>query len=111
MTIKEKPFMFCFDEITKSQQKEQTGSSGFINSAMQGYLAKQQPGGWKSMFGSAKWDSDFYVLTNIGVLVFKDDNFLNPLTLYPLAMIKIEQMLGKKIGGKEHIFKLFVGGD
>jgi len=63
------------------------------------------------MFGSAKWDSDFYVLTNIGVLVFKDDNFLNPLTLYPLAMIKIEQMLGKKIGGKEHIFKLFVGGD
>jgi hypothetical protein len=63
------------------------------------------------MFGSAKWESDFYVLTNIGVLVFKDDNFLNPLTLYPLALIKIEPMIGKKIGGKDNIFKLSVGND
>lgn len=63
------------------------------------------------MFGSNKWDYDFYVLTNIGVLVFKDDNFLNPLTLWPLAMIKLEPMTGKKVGGKDFLFKISVGAE
>ena len=63
------------------------------------------------MFNSSKWDSDFYVLTEIGILSFKDDNFLNPLMLYPLGQIKIEVMQGKKVGGKDFVFKLFVGNE
>lgn len=27
------------------------------------------------------WERNFYVLTNVGLLVFKDENFVNPLKL------------------------------
>lgn len=45
------------------------------------------------------WEASFYVLTNVGLLVFESDNFLNPTKLIPLSQISIEPFK-KKVGSK-----------
>jgi len=54
------------------------------------------------------WQASFYVLTNVGLLVFESDNFLNPTKLIPLAQIAIEPFK-KKVGSKQYVFKFKVG--
>jgi len=79
MTIGDKPQTFNFEKITKSKQKEQ--NSGLVNSTIQGHLyskAADWTKYWKMMFNEDNWVSKFYVLTNVGILVFEDDNFLVP---------------------------------
>ena len=55
------------------------------------------------------WESNFYVLTNVGILVFEEDNFMNPTRLIPLGKLGIEKMTKKAAGGKAYAFKLSVG--
>jgi len=38
------------------------------------------------------WESHFLVLTNVGILVFIGDNFLNPSRLIPLGKLKVERV-------------------
>jgi len=55
---------------------------------MQGYLYKKDSawtGYWKMLLDKDDWEASFYVLTNVGLLVFETDNFLNPTKLIPLA--------------------------
>jgi len=48
------------------------------------------------------------VLTNVGLLVFKEDNFVNPLKLVPLVDLKIVQ-LDRKVYNRDFIFGLSTG--
>ena len=59
-----------------------------MNCAAQGFLFKKSNDFfdyWKNMFGDSNWESHFYVLTNVGILVFEEDNFMNPTRLIPLG--------------------------
>jgi hypothetical protein len=58
------------------------------------------------MFGSADWESHFFVLTNVGILVFAGDNFLNPLRLIALNVLKVEA--AKKDGKRDFVMKLIL---
>ncbi len=71
---------------------------------MQGYLFRYKKQ-FFSMFSSDLWESLFFVLTNVGILVFADDNFLNPTRLIPLGKLKVSRV-AKKFGKREHVFKL-----
>ena len=57
------------------------------------------------------WESHFYVLTNVGILVFEDDNFMNPTRLIPLGSLSLEKLTKKAAGGKNFGFKLKIGDD
>lgn len=82
-----------------------------MNSAMEGYLFKRKTGVesiWRSLFNEDSWISHFYVLTNVGVLVFEEESFLHPSRLIPLGKLRVEP-LNKKLAGKDFIFKFIIG--
>jgi hypothetical protein len=58
---------------------------------MQGYVFKLKKQ-FFSLFSGDVWESFFLVLTNVGILVFAGDNFLNPQRLIPLGKIKVERV-------------------
>mmetsp|Transcript_64734 Transcript_64734/g.89579 ORF Transcript_64734/g.89579 Transcript_64734/m.89579 type:complete len:93 (-) Transcript_64734:66-344(-) len=62
------------------------------------------------MFNEDNWVSKFYVLTNVGVLVFEDENFLVPKELLPIAAMQIEPV-NREIGGRTNVFKMKVNND
>ena len=64
---------------------------------------------WKNFFVDDVWESQFYVLTNVGILVFSDDNFKNPLKLIPLDKLSMVP-LGRKISNRDYLFKLTILG-
>jgi len=39
------------------------------------------------MFDDDSWESSFYVLTNVGILVFEEDNFSIPTRLIALGKL------------------------
>jgi len=41
------------------------------------------------MFSDDNWESHFYVLTNVGILVFEEENFSNPTRLIPLGKLSV----------------------
>ena len=47
-------------------------------------------------------------MTNVGILVFEEDNFMNPTRLIPLGQLKMEQ-IAQKVSGKPFSFKLSIG--
>ena len=47
-------------------------------------------GYWRNLFSDENWESSFYVLTNVGILVFEEENFGNPTRLIPLGKLKVE---------------------
>lgn len=61
------------------------------------------------MFAGDLWESLFFVLTNVGLLIFESDNYLNPSRLVPLQNLKIEKMTKKQLKTKDYGFKLTVG--
>jgi hypothetical protein len=75
---------------------------------MQGYLFKKKKQVW-SMFSGDVWESHFFVLTNVGILVFAGDNFLNPMRLVALNTLQIEA--AKKEGKKDFVLKLVLNED
>ena len=60
---------------------------------------------WYSFVSSDTWESAFYVLTNVGLLVFNDDNFVNPLRLIPLTSLTMVP-LGSGQFSRDNVFKL-----
>lgn len=79
---------------------------------MQGYLFRKQNqmlDYWRMFISEELWESQFYVLTNVGILVFKDDNFLNPLRLIPLGKLTMAPV-GCKISNRDFLFKLIIEG-
>ena len=61
-----------------------------MNCAAQGFLFKKKNDFfefWTNMFSDSNWESHFYVLTNVGILVFEEDNFMNPTRLIPLGSL------------------------
>ena len=46
-------------------------------------------GFWRNMFSDDNWESHFYVLTNVGILVFEEENFSNPTRLIPLGKLSV----------------------
>jgi hypothetical protein len=108
MTVNEIPIKFAFEEITLSKQKDQ--NQGLVNCAMQGYLyskKNQLMEYWKIMMNENVWESHFYVLTNVGILVFKEDNFMNPTRLIPLGKLGVAKV-GRKVAGRDYLFKLLI---
>ena len=72
-----------------------------MNCAVQGYLFKKKTEFfeyWKMLLNQDNWESNFYVLTNVGILVFEEDNFMNPTRLIPLGSLGL-QKLSKKAAG------------
>jgi hypothetical protein len=61
---------------------------------MQGYLSRKRTS-WKekmwTVFSdeSSTWHQQFYVLTNIGLLAFDEDNFLKPAKMFSLKEMKV----------------------
>ena len=45
---------------------------------------------WKMLLNQDNWESNFYVLTNVGILVFEEDNFMNPTRLIPLGSLGLQ---------------------
>ena len=64
---------------------------------------------WSTLLQKDNWESNFYVLTNVGILVFEEDNFLNPTRLIPLGSLGLRKLTKKACGGKNFGFKLSVG--
>ena len=84
-----------------------------MNCAAQGYLLKKKDGFvafWKDMFSDDNWESDFYVLTNVGILVFEEENFSNPTRLIPLGKLGVAPV-SQKTAGKPFSFRLTIGND
>jgi len=111
MVVDRKPISFNFKDIVLEKQKEQ--NQGLVNCAAQGYLFKKKHGFvafWKDMFDDDNWDSSFYVLTNVGILVFEDENFSNPTRLIPLNKLGVSPESQKK-AGKPFAFNLKIGND
>lgn len=59
------------------------------------------------MFSEENWESSFYVLTNVGILVFEEENFSNPTRLIALSSLEVEPV-SQKNAGKPFAFKLTV---
>lgn len=54
---------------------------------------------WRLLMNEETWERNFYVLTNVGLLVFKDENFVNPLKLIQLlnmTMLPVAQRSGER---------------
>ena len=84
-----------------------------MNCASQGYLYRKRvgfAGFWKNMFDDDNWDSSFYVLTNVGILVFEEDNFSNPTRLIALGRLAVEPV-AQKTAGKPFAFRLTIDDD
>ena len=50
-------------------------------------------------------------MTNVGILVFEEDNFMNPSRLIPLGSLGLEKLTKKATGGKAFGFRLSIGED
>jgi hypothetical protein len=75
---------------------------------MQGYLFSKKNelmDYWRLLISDDLWEPNFYVLTNVGLLVFKDDNFINPLKLIPLVNLSIV-LATNKVSNRDFVFKL-----
>ena len=59
------------------------------------------------MFSEENWESNFYVLTNVGILVFEEENFSNPTRLIPLGKLSVAPV-SQKTAGKPFAFKLVI---
>ena len=84
-----------------------------VNCAAQGYLKKKKHGFaafWRDMFSEDNWETGFYVLTNVGILVFEEENFSNPTRLIPLGALQVEPIAQKK-AGRPFVFQLTIGAD
>ena len=55
------------------------------------------------MFSDDAWESSFYVLTNVGILVFEEENFSNPTRLIPLGKLAVTPV-AQKTAGKPFAF-------
>lgn len=109
MVVDRKPVSFNFRDIVLEKQREQ--NQGLVNCAAQGYLFKKKLGFvafWKDMFSDDNWESSFYVLTNVGILVFEEENFSNPTRLIPLSKLGVAPESQKK-AGKPFAFNLRIG--
>jgi len=109
MVVDRKPVSFNFKDIALEKQREQ--NQGLVNCAAQGYLFKKKHGFvafWKDMFSDDNWESSFYVLTNVGILVFEEENFSNPTRLIPLSKLGVAPESQKK-AGKPFAFNLKIG--
>ena len=62
------------------------------------------------MFSDDNWESSFYVLTNVGILVFEEENFSNPTRLIPLGKLNVQPVSQQK-AGKPFAFNLMIGED
>jgi hypothetical protein len=60
---------------------------------------------WRLLISDDLWEPNFYVLTNVGLLVFKDENFINPLKLIPLLNLSMMPVT-KKVINRDFLFKL-----
>jgi len=106
--VQGKPQPFNFKDIALEKQREQ--NQGLVNCAAQGYLFKKRHGFtafWRDVFSEDNWESHFYVLTNVGILVFEEENFSNPTRLIPLGKLGVVP-LAQKTAGKPFAFKLTV---
>jgi len=75
---------------------------------MQGYLFSKKNelmDYWRLLINDDLWEPNFYVLTNVGLLVFKDENFINPLKLIPLVNLSMIPVT-KKVSNRDFLFKL-----
>lgn len=63
---------------------------------------------WRLLISDDLWKPDFYVLTNVGLLVFKDENFINPLKLIPLVNLNL-MPVANKVSNRDFLFKLTTG--
>ena len=75
---------------------------------MQGYLFSKKNelmDYWRLLISDDLWEPNFYVLTNVGLLVFKDENFINPLKLIPLVNLRIVPVTNK-VNNRDFLFKL-----
>ena len=91
MVVDNKPQPFNFKDL--ALEKAQVENQGLVNCAAQGYLKKKKHGFaafWRDMFSEDNWESGFYVLTNVGILVFEEENFSNPTRLIPLGSLQVE---------------------
>lgn len=59
------------------------------------------------MFSEDNWESSFYVLTNVGILVFEEENFCNPTRLIPLGKLGVAPVAQKQ-AGRPYAFKLTI---
>ena len=111
MTIDGKPVSFDFKNIAVEKQKEL--NNGLVNCQAQGYLFKKKVGFaafWRDMFSDDNWESSFYVLTNVGILVFEEENFSNPTRLIPLGKLEVAPV-AQKTAGKPFAFNLTIDKD
>ena len=106
MTVSGMAVKFEFADIARSKQSEQ--NQGLVTSSMQGYLFSkkgQLMDYWRLLMNEDTWEPDFYVLTNVGLLVFKDDNFVNPLKL--ISVLKMTMVpVARRAGERDFVFKL-----
>jgi len=103
-----KPSTFNFRDIALEKQKDQ--NEGLVNCAAQGYLFKKKTGFagyWRNLFSDENWESNFYVLTNVGILVFEEENFSNPTRLIPLGKLTVAPV-SQKQAGKPFAFRLSI---
>ena len=108
MVVDGKAYPFDFKDIALQKQKEQ--NQGLVNCAAQGFLWKKKHGFaafWRDMFSEENWESSFYVLTNVGILVFEEENFSNPTRLIALSCLEVEPV-SQKNAGKPFAFKLTI---
>ena len=111
MTIDKKPVSFNFKDIALEKQKAQ--NDGLVNCAAQGYLFKKKHGFaafWRDMFSETNWESGFYVLTNVGILVFEEENFSNPTRLISLSKLNVTPV-AQKTAGMPFAFNLVIEGE
>ena len=104
LVVDRKPVPFSFQDIALEKQREQ--NQGLVNCAAQGYLFKKKSGFaafWRDMFADDAWESSFYVLTNVGILVFEEENFSNPTRLIPLGKLAVTPV-AQKTAGKPFAF-------
>ena len=108
LVVDNKPLSFNFKDL--AVEKAQAENRGLVNCAAQGYLSKKKHGFaafWRDMFSEENWESSFYVLTNVGILVFEEENFSNPTRLIPLGSLAVEPV-SQKTAGKPFAFKLTI---
>jgi len=86
---------------TSKKVMETSQLNNFVNAIACGYLEKQS----KGLFGGSKWTRFFVVLSNIGLLYFKDV-LEPPVDLFPILNCVLVDVDPEEVSGSTTVFRL-----
>ena len=107
ITVNNKPMTFEFESIFSSRLDPKTVSNNLFRCAMQGHLLKRRSA---FSFFKISWDSNFFILSNLGMLIFESENLFNPTKLIPLGQLSLKAH-GHQIDNKNHVMTLSYGSE